>query len=315
MLLPPLSLRTKFLCGTLTIIFLIGVIMISVIRPVLERQLRGIIARNGQFIASRMAAHSVSPMLTEQYLDLAIMAKDAQRDADAAISYLFFVDRHGTVVSHTFPEGFPVELQDANQLAPGGQFSLRRLLLGDEAVLDIVAPILAGEVGAVHIGLSENMVSQNVGRVIRIVTWILVAVLLIGAALAALFDFWVARPLRNLTVAFTAAGQGRLNQRIPVQAHDEIGQLTQAFNNAVELRRQAEAEREAVIGELNVSLAKVKQLSGMLPICASCKNIRDDQGYWSQIESYITRHSEAEFTHGICPDCAKKLYGQYLKKE
>jgi len=56
------------------------------------------------------------------------------------------------------------------------------------------------------------------------------------------------------------------------------------------------------------SLEKVKVLSGFLPMCASCKKIRDDKGYWSQIESYIREHSEAEFSHGICPECAKKIY-------
>jgi hypothetical protein len=52
----------------------------------------------------------------------------------------------------------------------------------------------------------------------------------------------------------------------------------------------------------------VKSLSGLLPICASCKKIRDDKGYWDQVESYISKHSEATFTHGICPDCIKKWY-------
>ena len=60
------------------------------------------------------------------------------------------------------------------------------------------------------------------------------------------------------------------------------------------------------VRELEDALAKVKTLSGMLPICASCKKIRDDKGYWMQIESYVRDHSEAEFSHGVCPECAKK---------
>lgn len=60
--------------------------------------------------------------------------------------------------------------------------------------------------------------------------------------------------------------------------------------------------------ELHIALDEVKILSGYLPICASCKQIRDDKGYWTQIESYIRENSEAEFSHGICPECAKKLY-------
>lgn len=68
-------------------------------------------------------------------------------------------------------------------------------------------------------------------------------------------------------------------------------------------------ELRDTVETLQSAMENVKQLSGLLPICASCKKIRDDKGYWTQIESYIRDHSEAEFSHGICPDCAKKIYG------
>jgi hypothetical protein len=67
-------------------------------------------------------------------------------------------------------------------------------------------------------------------------------------------------------------------------------------------------ERTRLVAELQKALSEVKQLSGFLPICASCKRIRDDRGYWNQIESYISSHSEAQFSHGICPECVRKLY-------
>ena len=73
-------------------------------------------------------------------------------------------------------------------------------------------------------------------------------------------------------------------------------------------RKLVEEERKDLIKELENALDQVKQLSGMLPICSSCKKIRDDEGYWNQIESYISDRSEAKFSHGICPECAKKLY-------
>ncbi len=76
----------------------------------------------------------------------------------------------------------------------------------------------------------------------------------------------------------------------------------------VSAQKKAEDERENLIYELQNALAEVKTLSGLLPICASCKKIRDDTGYWNQIESYIHKHSMAEFSHSICPDCADKLY-------
>ena len=68
------------------------------------------------------------------------------------------------------------------------------------------------------------------------------------------------------------------------------------------------------IAELQNALADVNQLSGLLPICAYCKKIRDDQGYWNQIEAYLQKHTEAEFSHGICPDCEKKYYSELEKK-
>ncbi|MBU6400535.1 MAG: response regulator, partial [Verrucomicrobia bacterium] len=67
-------------------------------------------------------------------------------------------------------------------------------------------------------------------------------------------------------------------------------------------------ERQQLIVELQDTLAKVKTLTGLLPICASCKKIRDDQGYWKQVETYVAEHSDAKFSHGLCPDCVRKLY-------
>lgn len=66
--------------------------------------------------------------------------------------------------------------------------------------------------------------------------------------------------------------------------------------------------------DLERALSEVKTLRGLLPICASCKRIRDDQGYWNQIETYLRENSNVEFTHGTCPDCAKKLYPELHEK-
>lgn len=73
-------------------------------------------------------------------------------------------------------------------------------------------------------------------------------------------------------------------------------------------RKESEAEREHLITELRAALGKVKTLAGLLPICASCKKIRDESGRWNMLESYIENHSQAHFTHGFCPECARQLY-------
>lgn len=94
------------------------------------------------------------------------------------------------------------------------------------------------------------------------------------------------------------------------QVADIEHELTLA-QQEIEQRRRAEAERDKVIEKLEKALSEVKTLRGFIPICANCKNIRDDQGYWKQIESYIAEHSDAEFSHSICPECAKKLYPEF----
>jgi len=78
------------------------------------------------------------------------------------------------------------------------------------------------------------------------------------------------------------------------------------------LKQKSEAALRAQADELRAALDRVQTLRGLLPICASCKNIRDDNGYWTQVEAYIGAHSAAEFTHSICPDCAEKLYSDVL---
>ena len=87
-----------------------------------------------------------------------------------------------------------------------------------------------------------------------------------------------------------------------------------AVRDITELKR-TEKERESLISELREALDKVQTLSGLLPICASCKKIRDDKGYWHQVEVYIRDHSEIKFSHGICPACSDRLYGDFPIKE
>ena len=80
-------------------------------------------------------------------------------------------------------------------------------------------------------------------------------------------------------------------------------------------RKKVEEDREQLIVELKEALERVRTLSGLLPICSHCKKVRDDDGYWHSVEKYITSHSEAVFSHGICPDCMVELYPEYSKKK
>jgi DNA-binding NtrC family response regulator len=94
----------------------------------------------------------------------------------------------------------------------------------------------------------------------------------------------------------------------------DLGSLAIHIERAMERKllhfekERLKEERENLIAELHEAIEKIKVLDGLVPICANCKKIRDDKGYWNQIEQYITKHSSAKFTHGICPECVDKLY-------
>jgi hypothetical protein len=80
-------------------------------------------------------------------------------------------------------------------------------------------------------------------------------------------------------------------------------------------REKAEREKEILIRELQDTLAQVKTLKGLVPICSHCHRIRDDQGFWNKLEMYLSEHSGAEFSHGICPSCAKAHYPEFYSDE
>ncbi|MGH9643044.1 MAG: MASE1 domain-containing protein [Terriglobales bacterium] len=127
--------------------------------------------------------------------------------------------------------------------------------------------------------------------------------------------------LSGIAIRGTLLGFGPFAQRTPneslllLQAFMGITSvMILALATVVSQHKRAEAGRETVILDLQDALNRIKTLKGLLPICASCKKIRDDKGYWNHIESYIRQHSEAEFTHGICPSCAQKLYPEDYAK-
>jgi len=87
-----------------------------------------------------------------------------------------------------------------------------------------------------------------------------------------------------------------------------FGLISQQLANKITSAYQREKK---ITARLEQSLKEIKVLRGILPICASCKKIRDDNGYWNQIEAYFSTHSEAEFTHSVCPECQEKLYPKF----
>ncbi len=114
------------------------------------------------------------------------------------------------------------------------------------------------------------------------------------------FEYRIIKPDGDITYVQSTAESQRDDQGNPIRIIGTVQDMTE--------RKKAETLREKLIADLQKAANEIKTLSGFIPICASCKKIRDDKGYWEQIETYIMERSDAEFSHGLCPECSKKLY-------
>jgi len=172
-------------------------------------------------------------------------------------------------------------------------------------------------------------------RAISVLGWLFFGISgLICLLMMLLLDRLVIRPVVVLSDSVSRIGEeADADGRVGSEGPTEIRRLAASINTMLEgvaranqllagknaqleyeivERKELEQEREKLIAQLQEALTQVKTLSGFLPICASCKKIRDDSGYWKQIESYLSAHADVTFSHGICPDCAQKLYGDFI---
>jgi HAMP domain-containing protein len=182
-----------------------------------------------------------------------------------------------------------------------------------------------GEAWHTVISYSEEEAIGTAREVTIVIIIVGIIFTLLTAIVSLLLGKWIARPIVALSTTAQAIGDGNLDSRASVILNDEIGSLAKSLNRMVrnlqdtmtsrdellyevKQRKKTEEDLEGTIRELKKALEKVKLLSGLLPICSHCKKIRDDSGYWNQIESYVHEHSEAEFSHSICQECAKEHY-------
>jgi two-component system sensor histidine kinase/response regulator len=136
--------------------------------------------------------------------------------------------------------------------------------------------------------------------------WLLVSKIDQVEAYAPLRDYFWGYGAFLALAAVTAGAAARM--RVRREREEGLRREHEETVRRVDALVAARAERERLIASLQKALDEVKTLSGIVPICAACKRIRDDEGYWSQVEAYVSRHTEARFSHGICPECAARLY-------
>ena len=195
------------------------------------------------------------------------------------------------------------------------------------------APLRNGE-GRYLVGI--DMRANEVQNKLRELRLTGLASLFASILLALTFALYLSRGLTRRIARISRhcvdVSMGRLHTRIEGRTFDEFDDLSEAFNAMSEALGGTRADLDRVIAELKESqhglegrveertkqlqaaLDKMEVLRGLLPICSSCKKIRDDQGYWKQVEHFVEEHTGARFSHGLCPECITKLYGKIAEE-
>ncbi len=200
---------------------------------------------------------------------------------------------------------------------PGGTYSMKA-----EEYLKASTPAFASieqlmKTTSIYTQQYSAMIKEQARRKLELIAVETTFVLILLILAVVLINVRVIRPLERLSENLQNLTRGDYDAGIrEISFHDEFGALNRGltiFRGNLMERKQIEVEREKLIIDLSRAISHIKKLSGLLPICACCKKIRNDQGYWQQIENYIRDHSEADFSHGICPDCAKALYSEFYR--
>jgi PAS domain S-box-containing protein len=233
------GLRTKVLLGIVGIVVLLGFGVIIIAKPALQRKLFDTLQKRGVSLAKGIAANSINPILTEQYFELKMMLKDSMSSEDDIV-YIFVLDNRGKVLVHTFEDGFPRELRDVNKADATQKYSLQRITTEKGEIIDIAVPLLKGEVGSVHVGISGERIKEDVNSIVKSIIWLFIAVLILGAAMGNIMSRVITRRISDLTKAARAVGRGNLDLKVPVTSNDEIGQLGTTFNDMLQKRKEAE---------------------------------------------------------------------------
>jgi len=200
-------------------------------------------------ISRDLEGHAGEDLLTNDVFGLYSRINGVMANNDD-IRYVVVFDADGSVRASTFPEGLPVGLREANDLAPDQQQSLLRISTSEGEVLDAAYPILDGRAGTIRLGLSSERLQGQVGSLTFTLLALTGGVLLAGLVVGYLLATILTRPLSRLAEAARAVGRGELSQRVVVSGRDEVGQVAVAFNAMTEQLMAKEEERSQLLAKV-----------------------------------------------------------------
>lgn len=316
----------------------------------LMRSLKSRLKNSAALLSQSMDARELEDVRTEDDVvsaayRTALEKMRRMRRTNSDIAFLYVMRRDGDRVvfvvdsDETSAQALPGrEYEDVPPLMEAGfhDAAVDEDLIEDEwgIFLSGYAPLLHGD-GRYLLGI--DMRADEVRNKLAEMRMTGLVSLLASLLLALLFALYLSRGLTRRIAAFAAPLRqltaGRLDARIGGRTFDEFDELAEAFNTMSDTLQRTRADLDRTVEHLQAArdglevrvaertrdlqsaLDRVNILKGLLPICSSCKKIRDDGGYWKQVEQFVSEQTGAQFTHGICPDCAARVYREILEDE
>lgn len=316
----------------------------------LMRSLKSRLQNSAAMISQSIDAHTMEAIQSEQDIDepayqsaLEKLRRIRRANPDIAFLYIMRKTDGGVVFvvdsDETEAQAMPGTVYE--EVNPHLSLGFHEAAVDDELTQDEWGVFLSGYSPLLHgedrylvgIDMRADEVTNKLAE-LRLTGMIsFLASILLALAFAHYLSRSLTRRIAQLSTHCRAISLGNFDTRIEGRTFDEFDDLTSAFNTMSETLGKTRANLDEVITELKDarnnlearvasrtheledSMARMNVLRGLLPICSSCKKIRDDKGYWQQVEHFVAQRSEARFTHGVCPDCMVRLYGNLLNPD
>lgn len=315
----------------------------------LVRSLKSRLQNSAALLSQSINARDIEAIRSPDDTDLDIYKQSLEkmrrfRRTNPDIAYLYIMRKVGDEIQfvidsdETDAQALPGRVYE--EATPEMRVGFHEPAVDDELVEDEWGVFLSGYAPLIHgdgrylVGI--DMRADEVRNKLRELQLTGLASLFASILLALLFALYLSRGLtrriETLSAQCRELAMGNFDARIEGRTYDEFDDLARAFNvmsqalgetrsdlnKAIDDLQQArdglEVRVEDRTRELQDSINRMNVMRGLLPICSSCKKIRDDQGYWKQVELFVAQHSEVRFTHGICPDCTVRLYGEVMEE-
>ncbi len=297
----------------LLVITFLGVSLYFTINSIVTKNLYEQHKQRGVSIASALAANAVDLLLLEKFSHMQFLLQNTQ-DSDQGIVYIFTIDPKRQVLAHTFPGGFPKALKGLNQ-GLGTQAPTAQLIETQKGVLlDVSVPIMHGSLGSVHVGLSRKTIERELSEIQRRILLSCILACLASILISLLFSRRITKPLTALEQGAENIGEGNLSYRVYISSSDELGVVSNAFNQMAasleeDIEKRVRAEKalkeseelyRSLVENINMGITLIDQEHTVL-----MTNAAHGRLFREKTSEFIGQKCYQKFCHrnSPCPDC------------